>query len=208
MLQQILPGQYQTTLMLNIMIATRIIAILISHFGNWFERVQRHLFFSHRKRVTVGDKHFIFVDGGITSYNNPAFQMFLMATAEPYGLNWQTGEDKMLIVSVGTGANPMANDNLLKDEMNLFYNATKLPSALMNAAAQEQDFLCRAFGKCLSGEMIDREIGDMCVANEDSKCGGPADPKLFTYVRYNAELTKDGLNNLAENDDVRRALQN
>ncbi len=148
------------------------------------------------ERVTVGNKHFIFVDGGITSYNNPAFQMFLMASAEPYGLNWQTGEDKMLIVSVGTGASPMANEGLTKDEMNLIYNATKLPSALMNAAAQEQDFLCRTFGKCLSGEMIDREIEDMCVANEGSKCAGPVNPKLFTYVRYNAELTREGLDKL------------
>ena len=148
------------------------------------------------EQVTVGDKHFLFVDGGITSYNNPAFQMFLMATSEPYGLNWATGEDKMLIVSVGTGSSPLANDGLTKDDINILYNATKLPSALMNAAAQEQDFLCRTFGKCLSGDMIDREIGDMCVANEHSKCGGPVDPKLFSYVRYNAELTESGLKNL------------
>ena len=150
------------------------------------------------EEVTVGDKNFLFVDGGITPYNNPAFQMFLMATAEPYGLSWQTGEDKMLIVSVGTGANPLANENLEKEDMNLIYNATKLPSALMNAAAQEQDFLCRTFGKCLAGEMIDREIGDMCVTR-NSKSGGPVNPNLFSYVRYNAELTRVGLDKLKLN---------
>ena len=125
--------------------------------------------------------------------------MFLMATAEPYGLNWQTGEDNMLIVSVGTGSNPMANENLEKNDMNLIYNAMKLPSALMNAAAQEQDFLCRTFGKCLSGEMIDREIGDMCVTR-NSKSGGPVNPNLFSYVRYNAELTREGLDKLKLNN--------
>ena len=37
--------------------------------------------------------------------------------------------------------------------MNLIYNATSIPSALMFAASNEQDFLCRVFGKCLEGGM-------------------------------------------------------
>jgi patatin-like phospholipase/acyl hydrolase len=32
--------------------------------------------------ITCGGKPFIFVDGGVTMYNNPAFQMFLMATVD------------------------------------------------------------------------------------------------------------------------------
>src|SRR5882757_5466970 len=62
--------------------------------------------------INVGAKEFIFVDGGVTMYNNPAFQLFLMATAEPYHLGWETGENKMLLVSVGTGASANANSNL------------------------------------------------------------------------------------------------
>jgi patatin-like phospholipase/acyl hydrolase len=34
--------------------------------------------------ITCGGKPFIFVDGGVTMYNNPAFQMFLMATVDRY----------------------------------------------------------------------------------------------------------------------------
>ena len=45
--------------------------------------------------VRVG-RDFIFVDGAVTMFNNPAFQLFLMATSEPYRLLWPTGEDKML----------------------------------------------------------------------------------------------------------------
>lgn len=137
--------------------------------------------------VQMGKQEFVFVDGGITPYNNPTFQLFLMATLEPYKLNWQTGEDKMLVVSIGTGTSPMANDDLGPSDMNLAYNATKLPSALMYASLNEQDLLCRAFGKCLAGDPLDREIGDLI------KKQGPVNPKLFTYVRYNAELSKDGL---------------
>ena len=45
------------------------------------------------------DHDFIFVDGGVTMYNNPAFQLFLMATSEPYRLLWSAGQDKMLLIS-------------------------------------------------------------------------------------------------------------
>jgi hypothetical protein len=135
-------------------------------------------------------KPFVFVDGGVTTYNNPAFQLFLMATTEPFKLNWPTGQEKMLLVSIGTGMTPNANKNLLPGEMNLMYNATSIPSALMFAAQNEQDFLCRVFGDCLVGDELDREIGDMIGKS------GPINPKLFTYTRYNAELSEQGLSNL------------
>ncbi len=140
---------------------------------------------------TPNEYQFIFVDGGITMYNNPAFQAFLMATVEPYKMGWATGEDQLLMVSVGTGTSPNANADLAPDEMNLVYNATSLPSALMYAALNEQDLLCRVFGRCLAGDDLDREVCDLKMAK------GPIGPnKLFTYVRYNAELTEKGLKNL------------
>jgi uncharacterized protein len=143
------------------------------------------------EQIAIGQNNFIFVDGGVTTYNNPAFQLFLMATAEPYNLRWKTnGPDDMLVVSIGTGTSPQANGTLEVDDMNLLFNATKLPSALMFAALNEQDFLCRVFGECLAGDPLDRELGDMIGKS------GPLDRKLFTYVRYNAELTSQGLRGL------------
>ena len=136
---------------------------------------------------TPDEYRFIFVDGGITTYNNPAFQAFIMATTEPYQVNWPTGEDKMLLVSIGTGTNPNANKDLGPGEMNRLYHATSVPSALMFAALNEQDCLCRVFGKCLVGDPLDREVGDLIGKQ------GPVSPKLFTYLRYNAELSEKGL---------------
>jgi uncharacterized protein len=135
---------------------------------------------------------FIFVDGGVTMYNNPAFQLFLMATAGQYNLGWPAGEDQMLLVSIGTGIAANANENLQPGEMNILYNAASLPSAFMFAAANEQDLLCRVFGKCLNGGQIDREVWDVI----GDRGRGPVTPKLFTYMRYNANLTKDGLKDL------------
>jgi hypothetical protein len=150
--------------------------------------------------VKMGSKEFLFVDGGVTCYNNPSFQTFLMATSEPYGLNWQTGEKEMLIVSVGTGNDPIANSSLTARHLHHWYNANNVPSALMNAASSQQDLLCRTLGNCLWGESIDGEIGDMCSTNVGSQCGGPIKDKLFTYVRYNAELTRKGLDTLGLTD--------
>jgi patatin-like phospholipase/acyl hydrolase len=132
-------------------------------------------------------KPFVMVDGGVTTYNNPAFLLFLMATTEAYRLCWPTGVERMMVVSIGTGTNPHANADLSPRQMNLLFNASSIPSALMFAALNEQDMLCRVFGECRHGARLDREIGTLIGAK------GPADPKLFAYVRYNAELTPEWL---------------
>ncbi len=138
-------------------------------------------------------KPFMFVDGGITVYNNPAFQLFLMATLPTYNLRWATGERNMLLVSIGTGLCESANLNLMPNEMNVLYNVQSLPAALMRAATVEQDLLCRVFGKLRPGcslPELDSEIGNL-VGND-----APLSEKLFTYARYNVELSEAGLSTL------------
>jgi hypothetical protein len=156
------------------------------------------------------EKQFVFVDGGVTMYNNPAFQMFLMATLECYWprapigqQGWSTGVDKLLIVSVGTGTSPAVQQGLEPDDMNLLFNATTIPSALMFAALSEQDVLCRVFGNCLAGDPLDRELGSLV------SCAGPLSEsqKLFAYVRYNAELTREGLDAIGCKDIQPEAVQ-
>src|SRR5262249_27801675 len=56
--------------------------------------------------VQVGPSRFVFQDGGVTPYNNPAFLLFLLATSGPYRLGWPTGAEKLLLVSIGTGTVP------------------------------------------------------------------------------------------------------
>ena len=63
------------------------------------------MFLSARSRADrVRAIHFF--DGALTTYNNPAFQAFLIATVEPYNLNWPAGEDQILVVSMGAATNP------------------------------------------------------------------------------------------------------
>lgn len=144
---------------------------------------------------------FIFVDGGVTAYNNPAFLAFQMATASSYQLNWATGEKKLLIVSVGTGGSSLADPHLAAGDLNLLYNATSIPSALMNAASAGWDMACRSLGDCLHGAPIDREFDAMVGITKDGQPNSTV-PKLFSYVRYNPELSTEGLAalNLADID--------
>jgi len=147
--------------------------------------------------VTFGDPagrsyNFIFVDGGVTAYNNPAFLAFQTVTASPYRINWATGADQLLIVSVGTGGSSLADPLLKAGDMHLLYNAASIPSALMNAASAGWDMACRTLGRCRYGEPIDREFGSL-LNGPPGLAPNATVPKLFTYMRYNPELSKQGL---------------
>lgn len=54
---------------------------------------------------------------------------------------------------------------------------------------------CRMLGECRFGLPIDREIGDM-IAAPGAVTVNWTGPKLFTYVRYDPDVTQAGLNNL------------
>lgn len=143
---------------------------------------------------TPDEYSFIFVDGGVTTYNNPAFFAFQMATAKPYGMNWKTGVDNLLIVSVGTGKAPKIYHDLDVDDMGLIHYATSVPTALMNAASSGWDMACRMLGHCRFGAPIDREYGDMVIP-EGGETNWTGD-KLFSYLRYDPDVTKEGLKDL------------
>ena len=144
--------------------------------------------------VRLESKEFVFVDGGVTSYNNPSFLLFLMATLEPYRLQWPTGPEKMLLVSIGTGTSPTTISGPRGSSPNLLENARGIPLALMSSASAQQDFLCRAFGRCRSGIRLDREVGDLVELESTDAPGNLTGlPKLFTYLRYDVELTNEGL---------------
>jgi hypothetical protein len=136
------------------------------------------------------EKTFVFVDGGVTPYNNPAFLLYRMATQQPYGLNWKTGEKELLIVSVGTGSAPSPGvyDHLLE-------TLKELPNNLMYTMQVDQDINCRTVGRCIFGAPIDRELGDMVPLDNNDKILDLASDanRHFSYVRYNADLSEEGL---------------
>jgi patatin-like phospholipase/acyl hydrolase len=127
--------------------------------------------------ILLGGRQQVFVDGSITPYNNPALIAALTATLPCYRLEWPTGPENLRVVSMGT----MRFSSALPEKVrNLWvgYNAAKIPPALIQGIAWQQDYLCRCLGECLYGEPLDGEIGDMIGMTLPG-------PRWFSYVRYN-----------------------
>jgi hypothetical protein len=154
------------------------------------------------------EKSFVFVDGGVTPYNNPAFALYRFATHPAYRLNWPTGERHLQLVSVGTGAGATLGASADSPESNILSTGLGVPTALMYGALVDQDINCRTVGRCTYGDLIDRELLDM-VPREDADEGTleqrlqrravPLDVDMgrqFLYTRYNVDLTTKGLEGL------------
>lgn len=164
-------------------------------------------------------KTFVFVDGGVTPYNNPAFLLYRFATEPAYNLGWETGERKLLLVSVGTGAAPELGATAEDPESNMLATGLGIPSALMYASLVDQDINCRAIGRCVHGDVIDRELLDMIPREGDAS--GSFDERMarpvksldedlgrhFLYARYNVDLGAKNLQDLGFGDVDPKAVQ-
>lgn len=147
-------------------------------------------FFFEAEEIVFGKAKpysFVFSDGALTTLNNPAYKAFSIATLPAYGLNWPTGEDKILLISVGVGSRVAERLSLRARQLNALWAATQTTGAILVSAEQEQDILCRTFGRCRTGAPIDSELGDMTAMT------GPIEPRLFTYHRLNTQLNQKSL---------------
>ena len=146
-------------------------------------------------------KAFLFEDGGLTPYNNPAFLIARMATHPAYRLNWPTGEKNLLVMSLGIGSAPTVDSDVYSGGKNAFSNLVSFPGALMYGSATDQDINCRIIGRCIHGGEYDKELG-RCDTEIDREVGDLVDRsepvpddlgRQFSYARYNAELSRSWL---------------
>jgi hypothetical protein len=157
---------------------------------------------------TDRSKTFVFVDGGVTPYNNPAFLLYRMATEPAYRLNWKKGEDKLLIISIGTGAAESLGATAARPNKNIVSTVAGLPGELMYGIQVDQDVSCRTVGRCTFGAHLDREILDLVPRQVregmtlEEQYAAPSVPlatnlsRHFLYARYNADLSEAGLKTL------------
>lgn len=144
-------------------------------------------YFFEPEEILVGSNRFLFYDGGLTSLNNPAFKLFQMATMPAYQLEWPTGADRMLLVSVGTGLVPREVKSIKWMDKQVATSVLTAMQSLMFSGSAEVDMQCRSLGRVFAGDQIDSEVGDMIGVSPI------AHEPLFTYMRYNALLTEKGL---------------
>ena len=120
--------------------------------------------------------------------------MYKMATLPEYKCGWETGEDKMMIVSVGTSyAYRLMEDPAIGGE-SILQTAKSIPSELMRGIALENDHTCRTIGRCVAGLPIDREVGAM-IPDAGTKTN-----KQFLYARYDIETSQESLDEIGLED--------
>ncbi|MFP4219462.1 MAG: patatin-like phospholipase family protein [Phormidium sp.] len=96
--------------------------------------------------ISINNQSYDFIDGGMSMFNNPTFQLFLEATKAQYGIGWETGQDKLLLVSVGTGFSLNVIPPGRAKNYHLIDWAKYSISTLMEDANVQQNFLMSLIG--------------------------------------------------------------
>jgi predicted acylesterase/phospholipase RssA len=127
-----------------------------------------------------------FIDGGVSMANNPALRLFLVATLSGFPFRWQTGEDRLMVVSVGTGRWDQREDPIRMAASKVWDWARHVPAMLMSDALWQNQLLLQYLSRSPTPWHIDSEVGDL---SDDLLVHEPA----LWYVRYDAPLDADGL---------------
>ena len=119
----------------------------------------------------------VFVDGGVSPFNDPALQLLMLAALQGHGFKWRTGKDALLLLSIGTGSykEPFSPQKFAAAQ------GLMALKSLMDDSARTNHGLLQWLTNCLTPWTIDRALGDMKL---DSQAG----PQLATYARYDALL--------------------
>jgi predicted acylesterase/phospholipase RssA len=136
-----------------------------------------------------GDRTGAFVDGGVSLANNPALTLFLLVTIGGYTFNWPLGEDKLLLVSVGTGSWARHEDGEDVLGYGAWNWAAEVPAMFMSDAAWHVQLMLQAISNTPTRVRINREIGDL---SDTLLTGEP----LLSYIRYNVNLDETTMNSL------------
>jgi patatin-like phospholipase/acyl hydrolase len=145
------------------------------------------------KQIDVGGGQIAtFIDGGLSLANNPAFQLFLIATLKGFPYKWPLGEDKITLVSIGTGASKKFIDANKVAKFGMLDWAKEIPNMFMEDANSLNQMVLQYLSNSPTAVHIDNEIGDL---SDDVLTDKPA----LHYLRYNVMLEENELNGLGMN---------
>jgi hypothetical protein len=148
-------------------------------------------------------KTYEFIDGGVSSYNNPSLQVFLEATVPEYGIGWPMGVENMLLISLGTGFCTSTLECGEAAHYNLFDWARYALKELMNDANLQQNILMGLIGQRPPQLPSARETalpatprGTPSNAALQRVSAALGTSKLLTYQRITVGLTRERLDQL------------
>lgn len=140
--------------------------------------------------IDVGDgNQAAFVDGGVSMANNPAMTLLMVATLKGFPFHWEMGEDKMTVVSIGTGYSVFKKQVGEIKEAWIKTWAQNVPDMLMQDASWQNQIMLQWLSNSPTAHYIDMEIESL---RDDYISGKP----LIKYLRYNFAITENELNGL------------
>jgi len=122
-----------------------------------------------------------FVDGGVSTMNNPALQLVLAATVPGYGFGWEMGENKLEVTSVGTGRASQALGPSTGTDSLAAKHAVKALKSVLDDCADMVEVVMQWLSNSPTARPIDRELGTLAGC---SAGGGPS----LSYRRYNVHF--------------------
>lgn len=149
-----------------------------------------------------------FVDGGVSTYNNPSMQLFLEATEPDYNIGWPSGVDNLLLISLGAGF----STETIAEGKAAHYNALNWAQyaieELMGDANLQQNVFMHLIGEhpaqALPAEMMAGAALARAGAPNSSALnkisGSLGGNKLLTYQRITIGLTRERLEQLGLSD--------
>jgi hypothetical protein len=140
-----------------------------------------HYFEPEEISIAPGMPPGLFVDGGVSPYNNPALALFMIAALPQYGLAWPLGPENMTIVSVGTGAFRY-RVNKKRTLLRTIEFATHALASQINDSEQLALTLLSWLGDVPVSWHINSELGDA------SAIASPFGRQLFRFLPYNINL--------------------
>ncbi len=142
------------------------------------------------KRIELRDGEVgTFLDGGVSTANNPALQLFLVATLKGFPTRWPIGEDKLMVVSVGSGSWYTHESPERLEKAKIWDWAACVPMQLMHDADMQNQLVLQCLSRSPTAWEIDSEVGDL---SEDLLGSEPA----LHYLRYDVELEPEALEEL------------
>jgi uncharacterized protein len=122
-----------------------------------------------------------FVDGGVSTANNPSLQLLKVALLKGFAFRWKPGEHNLLLISVGTGLRDRRRGKASGFGATAGAFAARAILSIMDDCNTEVETVMQWLSRTSTARRIDGQIGTL---GNDQLATMP----LFTYQRYNVSF--------------------